>query len=385
MFEHVDEVHDEVDLDADLRINPETLRNRVRAAGVSRPRGRRTQESSQPPAPLEAENAALRKKVRELEEERQILRKAAKYFAGEGALVNRFRCVADLQRRYGVKRPCSILGVARSSFYYRRRMAADRAARQAADAKLATRIRAVHQESDGTHGAPGIAAELRETGGETVNHKRVARIMRTFGIEGVRLRRRHRTTADPAATKAPALIGRDFTVWAPNTKYLGDITHLPIDDGRFCCPATVIDLALRRLVGWALADHMRADLLTDALDAAIRTRGSIAGSIMHTDHGARYTSRAFAEAYRSAGVRRSMSTVGSSADNALAESFNASFKRETLQGRKIWPTEREARLDPFRWLHRYNIRRRHSRIGQRSPIAFENDFHLTPTTLAPAA
>ncbi|WTD01099.1 IS3 family transposase [Streptomyces albidoflavus] len=371
---------------ADLGINPETLRNWVRAAGVSRPRGRRTQEPSQPPAPLEAENAALRKKVRELEEEREILRKAAKYFAGGDALVNRFQCVADLQRRYGVKRLCSILGVSRSSFYYWRRTAADRAARQVADAKLAARIRAVHQESDGTYGAPRITAELREENSEAVNHKRVARIMRASGIEGVRLRRRHRTTvSDPAAAKAPDLIGRDFTATAPNTKYVGDITYLPIEGGKFCYLATVIDLASRRLAGWAIADHMRADLVTDALAAAIRIRGSLAGSIMHTDHGAQYTSRIFAEACRSAGVRQSMSAVGSSADNALAESFNATFKRETLQGRKSWPTEREARLDAFRWLHRYNTRRRHSRLGQRSPIAFENALHRTPTTLAQAA
>src|SRR6478752_6103086 len=106
---------------------------------------------------------------------------------------------------------------------------------------------------------------------------------------------------------------------------------------------------------------------------------------MHTDHGAQDTSRAFAEACRSAGVRQSMIAVGSSADNALAESFNAAFKRETLQGRKSWPTEREARLDAFRWLNCYNTRRRHSRRGQRSPIAFEDALHCTPTTLAQAA
>ncbi|MEV7109153.1 IS3 family transposase [[Kitasatospora] papulosa] len=371
---------------ADLGINPETLRNWVRAAGVSRPRGRRTQEPAQPPAPLEAENAALRKKVRELEEEREILRKAAKYFAGGDALVNRFQCVADLQRRHGVKRLCSILGVSRSSFYYWRRTAADRAARQVAEARLAARIRAVHQESDGTYGAPRITAELRETSHEVVNHKRVARIMRASGIEGVRLRRRHRTTvSDPAVAKAPDLIGRDFTADRPNTKYVGDITYLPLEGGKFCYLATVIDLASRRLAGWAIAGHMRADLVTEALAAAIRTRGSLAGSIMHTDHGAQYTSRIFAEACRSAGVQQSMSAVGSSADNALAESFNATFKRETLQGRKSWPTEREARLDAFRWLHRYNTRRRHSHLGQRSPIAFENALHLTPTTLAQAA
>ncbi len=169
---------------------------------------------------------------------------------------------------------------------------------------------------------------------------------------------RNRTAPpDPAAAKAPDLIGRDFNAERPNTKYVGDITYLPLDGGKFCYLATVIDLASRRVAGWAIAGHMRADLVTDALAAAIRTRGSLAGSIMHTDHGAQYTSRFFAEACRSAGVQRSMSAIGSSADNALAKSYNATFKRETLQGRKSWPTEREARLDTSRWLNRYNTRR----------------------------
>ncbi|MFV6051864.1 transposase, partial [Streptomyces sp. NPDC056297] len=116
-----------------------------------------------------------------------------------------------------------------------------------------------------------------------------------------------------------------------------------------------------------------------------RTRGSLAGAVMHTDHGAQYTSRAFAEACRLADVRQSMSAIGSSADNAAAESFNATFKRETLKGRKGWSNEREARLDAFRWLSRYNTQRRHSRLGQRSPITYENTFHSTATTLTRAA
>ncbi|MEJ8632351.1 IS3 family transposase [Streptomyces sp. MS2.AVA.5] len=370
---------------ADLGINPETLRNWVRAAGASRPRGRRAEVPAEPPTPLEAANAALRKKVRELEEEREILRKAAKYFAGGDALVNRFQFVADHQRRYGVKRLCTIVGIARSSFYYWRRTAADRAVRQAADTRLAARIRAVHHESDGTYGVPRITAELREAG-ERVNHKRIARLMRAAGLAGVRLRRRHRTTvADPAAAKAPDLIGRDFTAREPNTKYVGDITYLPLDGGKFLYLATVIDLASRRLAGWAIADHMRTGLVIEALSAAERTRGSLSGAVVHTDHGAQYTSRAFADACRQTGVRQSMSAIGSSADNALAESFNATFKRETLQGRKHWSSEREARLDAFRWLHRYNTRRRHSHLGQRSPIAYEAALDTTSTILAQVA
>lgn len=299
--------------------------------------------------------------------------------------MNRFQFVADRRRRYGVKRLCTILGIARCSFYYWRRTAADRAARRAADARLATRIRACHHESGGTYGVSRITAEFRDEG-ERVNHKRIARVMRSIGLAGVWLRRRHRTTvADPASAMAPDLIGRDFTASEPNTKYVGDITYLPLDGGKFLYLAIVIDLASRRLAGWAIADPLRTDLVTDVLAAAERIRGSLTGVIMHTDHGAQYTSRAFADACRKAGIRQSMSAIGSSADSALAESFNATFKRERLQGRETWPGEREARLDAFGWLNRYDTRCRHSYLGQRSPIAYETALDTTPTTLAQAA
>jgi transposase InsO family protein len=298
--------------------------------------------------------------------------------------VNRFQFVADYQTRYGVKRLCRILGVARSSFYHWKATAAARAARARADAELADRIRVVHAAHNGTYGVPRITAELRERG-ELVNHKRVARVMRGIGLQGLRLRRRHRTTIpDPAAAKAPDLIGRDFTAAAPNQRYVGDITYLPIGERGFLYLATVLDLHSRRLVGYAIAEHMRAELVIDALAAAQRTRGSLAGAIFHADHGAQYTSRAFAAACATAGVRQSMSPVGSSADNAAAESFNASFKRETLQGRRAFTDERDARLTTFRWLHRYNTTRRHSRLGQRSPIAYERTT-TTSTILAQAA
>ncbi|MFJ9711678.1 IS3 family transposase [Streptomyces sp. NPDC101234] len=200
--------------------------------------------------------------------------------------MNRFQFVADHQRRYGVKRLCTIFGIARSSFYYWRKTAGDRAARQAADARLAMRIRKVHHDSGGTYGVPRITAELREIG-EPVNHKRIARIMRQFGLAGLRLRRKHRTTlADPATAKAADLIGRDFAAAAVNTKYVGDIAYLPLAGGKFLYLATVIDLASGRLAGWAIADHLRADLVIDALHAAERTRGTLAGATFHTDHGA---------------------------------------------------------------------------------------------------
>jgi transposase InsO family protein len=299
--------------------------------------------------------------------------------------VNRFQFVADHQARYGVKRLCRIVGVARSSFYYWKATAPSRAAREAADAALAVRIRAVHSAHDGTYGAPRVTAELHEAG-IAVNRKKVARVMRRHRIQGLRLRRRVQTTIpDPAATKAPDLIGRDFTAPAPNQRYVGDITYLPVGERGFLYLATVIDLHSRRLVGWAIAEHMRTALVVDALAAAARTRGGLAGAIFHSDHGAQYTSKAFAEACTRVGVRQSMSRIGSSADNALAESFNATFKRETLQGRRAFTDEREARLTSFRWLHRYNTVRRHSRLGQQSPINYEKTTREPPATLAPAA
>jgi len=299
--------------------------------------------------------------------------------------VTRFQFVADHQARYGVKRLCQILNIARSSFYYWKATASDRAARDAADAALAARIRVMHKNHDGTYGAPRITAELHDNG-HRVNHKKVARVMRRYRIQGLRLRRRVQTTiADPAATKAPDLIGRDFTAGAVNQRYVGDITYLPVGERGFLYLATVIDLHSRRLAGWAIADHMRTDLVVDALTAAQRTRGSLDGAIFHSDHGAQYTSKNFAAACTKAGVRQSMSKVGSSADNALAESFNASFKRETLQGRRAFTDEREARLASFRWLHRYNTIRRHSKLGQQSPITYENSIRTTSATLTRAA
>ncbi|MFD9452541.1 IS3 family transposase [Streptomyces sp. NPDC059985] len=133
--------------------------------------------------------------------------------------MNRYQFVDDHQRRHGVKPLCDMLGLARSSFSYWRRTASARAARQTVEAGIAARMRQVHQDSDGTYGAPGITAEIRDEGGSAVNHKRVARILRTIGLEGVRLRRRHRTTvADQAAAKAPDLLGRGFTASEVNMK-----------------------------------------------------------------------------------------------------------------------------------------------------------------------
>ena len=326
--------------------------------------------------------------------------------------MSRFQFVADHRDTFEVKRLCHTVEVRRSAFYAWLAGGPARDQRAAADEALADRIRRV-QQLDRTYGAPRVTAELNDATSpvntattavqaqpenetprgtaaaaqgaslQVVNHKRVARVMRERHLAGLRLRRKVRTTiADPDVTPVPDLLHRDFTAPAPNQRYVGDITYLPFDGGHLYL-ATVIDCYSRRLVGWSIADHMRTDLVADALRAAHHQRGSLAGAVFHSDHGAQYGAKDYATLCRDLGVTRSMGAVGSSADNALAESFNAALKRETLQGSAHWPTAGRARLEVFTWITRYNTRRRHSYCGHLSPNTYENT--TTATTLRPAA
>jgi transposase InsO family protein len=291
--------------------------------------------------------------------------------------VSRFQFVADHQHAFEVKRLCELVEVERSSFYAWQAAAPARAARAATDAELADRIRRIHTE-DNTIGAPRATAELNDGAepDQRVNHKRVARVMREHDIRGYQKRRRVRTTIpEPSGQKVPDLLSRDFTAPALNCRYVGDITYLPIADGTNLYLATVIDCFSRRVAGWAVADHMRVELVQDALRAAAATRGSLtrglAGAVFHSDHGSVYTSKDYAKLCADLGVTQSMGAVGSSADNALAESFNATLKREVLQDAACWPDEATCRRQVFRWLVRYNTRRRHSWCRYQSPAAYE--------------
>jgi transposase InsO family protein len=299
--------------------------------------------------------------------------------------VSRLQFVADHRDTFEVKWLCAVLEIARSSFYAWLNAAETRAARTAADDALAQRIRAVHT-TDNTYGAPRITAELNDgaSDGERVNHKRVARVMRVVGIAGYRRKRRVKTTvADPANQRVADLLGRDFTAAAPTTTYVGDITYLPLATGANLYLATVIDCCSRRVAGWAIADHMGTELVADALKAADSLRGGLTGSVFHTDHGSQYTSKDFAARCRDLGVTQSMGAVGTSADNALAESFNAALKREVLQDDSCWPDAVTCRREVFRWLVRYNTKRRHSHYRYLSPVTYERS--RTPATMPEAA
>ncbi|MGV0870544.1 IS3 family transposase, partial [Corynebacterium kalidii] len=245
------------------------------------------------------------------------------------------------------------------------------------DAALAARITA----NNGCYGAKRITAELNDPDDDAsvasrpapVNHKRVARLMQANGLAGYTKKRRVKTTvADKRRRVFADLLRRRFTAKTANDIYVGDITYLPIADGSNMYLATVIDCYSRRLVGFAIADHMRTELVQEALVMAKNQRGSLAGAVFHSDHGSVYTSGAFQDTCRNLGVRQSMGAIGTSADNALAESFNAALKREVLQDQRVFANQLVCRRDVFRWCVRYNTVRRHSWCGYLTPQAFES-------------
>jgi transposase InsO family protein len=284
---------------------------------------------------------------------------------------------------FGVQRLCRTLGASRSGYYRWLAGAQARAARQTADHALAEEIREIHSEHREAYGARRIHAELRGRG-RAVNRKRVARLMRERRITGRHLRRRKRTTVpDPVAPPVPDLIERDFTAERLDERWCGDITYIRADSA-WLFLACVIDIRSRRVVGWSMATHMRASLVIDAIEAAVAARGGdVTGVIFHADRGSQYTSAAFAEVCDRHGIRRSMGRVGSSYDNALAESLWQSLKREALHGIPLTTVAR-TRLEVFRWLTYYNTRRRHSALGYLSPLEFEQRHHA-PAKLSLAA
>jgi putative transposase len=275
---------------------------------------------------------------------------------------------------------CRHLGVSKSGYYaWRDRRPSQRAV---ADAELTNTICAIHERSRGTYGAPRVHAELRLDHHIACGRKRVARLMRTAGLEGIHRRRRQGLTRrDPTASPSDDLVERNFTPQEPNRLWVADITQQRCWDG-WLYVAVVIDAFSRRVVGWSMADHLRTELVLDALNMAVAHRRPEGSVVHHSDHGCQYTSLAFGRRLREAGLVGSMGSVGDCFDNAVAESFFATLECELLD-RRSWPTRRELSTAVFDFIEAfYNLRRRHSTLGYLSPADYEASHQVRPVPAA---
>src|SRR5262249_51433229 len=276
---------------------------------------------------------------------------------------------------------CRVLGVSPSGYYAWRERPLSLLAR--ADVKLSAEIQAIHRESRGTYCVPRIHAELADRGIQ-VGRKRVARLMRGAGLQGVSRRKAFRTTVREATARpVPDLVERDFTAVGPNQLWVADIPYVPTWAG-FLYLAVVVDAWSRRVIGWAMATHLRTELVLAALDMAVAQR-HLTAVIHHSDQGCQYTSVAFGQRCEEAGVRPSMGSVGDACDNALCQSFFATLECELLD-RHRFRTQVEARLAVFDFIEDwYNPRRRHSALDYRSPMLFERAHSIGDRTVPAGA
>ncbi len=273
---------------------------------------------------------------------------------------------------FSVTRMARLLEVSRSGFYAwcKREPSKQAVRRERIEAKIAW----FHGASDEVSGSPRILADLREDG-ETISRKSVAKAMRRLGLRGICPKQWRTTTIIDHADAYPAdAAKRVWDTGVLNAVWVGDITYLRTWEG-WLYLATVIDAHSRRVIGWAIAEHMRTDLVEDALKMAITLRGELPDKVVfHTDRGTQYASAQITEFTAENGITRSMGLTGICWDNAMAESFFATLKTEFYY-RRVWPTKARAKLEVGAWIEdRYNRRRRHSSIGQISPVAFEMQY-----------
>jgi putative transposase len=288
-------------------------------------------------------------------------------------VIDAYRLIAAERASYPVSLMCRVLGVNRSAFHAWERRPPS--ARALADVWLTDKIKEIHARARGVYGARRVHADLRLAYGIGVGRKRVERLMREAGISGLVKRKRGRTTIRvPGVRVADDLVERDFRPTAPDVLWVADITYLRSWEG-FLYLAAVQDAYSRRVVGWSMADHLRAELVVDALQMGLSRRRPGPGLVHHSDQGSQYVSLAFGQQARDAGIAVSMGSKGDCYDNAVAESFFATLKKE-LVNRHSWPTRRELGAAVFEYIEVfYNRERRHSTLGYRSPREFEMIIH----------
>lgn len=266
---------------------------------------------------------------------------------------------------------CRVLGVSRSGYYaWRKRLPSKRDQK---DAMLTKRIRQIHENSRGTYGSPRVHAALQAEG-VRVAKKRVARLMKEAGLRGVSRRKRPSTTVSgDTGRPVPDLVDRDFTASGPDELWVANITYVPTQEG-YLYLAVVIDAYSRKVVGWEMADHLRSELVLEALNMAARQREP-EETVHHSDQGSQYTSIAFGERREAEGVRPSMGSRGDCYDNAMCESFFATLECELIE-RDTLASQSEARLSVFEFIEgSCTPERLHSGIGYQSPNRYEEEYH----------
>lgn len=274
---------------------------------------------------------------------------------------------------HSIRTLCRVMGVARSGYFKWRQQRPSQRARE--DAKLTSLIEEIHEESDGTYGAPRIHVELREEHGVRVSRKRVARLMRAKGIQGVHRRRQRRSKATKAQKERvyEDLVQREFTADEPDRLWLADITQHQTDEG-WLYIAAVLDAYSKRIVGWSMASNMETELVVNAVEMAVSQRQPALGLIHHSDQGSQYASLAFGHRLTEAGLVGSMGSRGDAFDNATMESFWATLQTELLD-RRQWATRTELKTAIFRFIEIfYNRKRRHSALGHISPDEYEKRY-----------
>jgi len=280
-----------------------------------------------------------------------------------------FGFVEREKANYAVTRMCELLNVSTSGYYVWRGRGPSARAQQ--DAELLSQIRSIHEASRGTYGAPRVHAELRLGSAIRCSRKRVERLMRLAELSGVHRRKlRGCTRRNQEHQSQPDLVQRDFAPPGPNQLWVADLTQHGTDEG-WLYLATVLDAFSRRVVGWAMDDRAKTDLVVEALDMAVWNRRPGRGVIHHSDHGSQYTALAFTERLKQAGLVGSMGSVGDALDNAPAESFFATLQNELLD-RSHWATRQSLATAIFSYIEGfYNRKRRHSALGHLSPEQFE--------------
>jgi len=290
----------------------------------------------------------------------------------------------DEQKASGfpVETTCAVAGVSTSAYYgWKQHRDGIATVVELEERRLVAEIGRIHTDSDGTYGSPRVTRELRNQGW-VVNHKRIERLMRIHGVVGYTPKKHRVTTIPDVGHRIPDRVQGDFTPDALNVTWCGDISYIRTWEG-FLYLAFVEDLASRRILGLSMASHMRAELIGDALTEAIATRGgAVAGVVFHSDRGTQYTSTHFGELCNQHQVLQSVGRTGVCWDNAPAESFLATLKKELVH-RRVFRTRQEARLAIRHWIEAwYNRRRLSSVLGYLSPTQWEDHYRHTTRTLA---